>query len=130
MTIEEAEIVIARVRDFIESEVIPLEPEFLSRPFRDLLPAVRERRTRVKSLGLWSPHLPTQWGGLGLRLPQFARVSEELGRTPLGHFVFNCQAPDAGNMEILMEYGSPEQKARWLEPLARGEFRSCFAMTE
>jgi alkylation response protein AidB-like acyl-CoA dehydrogenase len=84
----------------------------------------------VKGLGLWAPQLPTRWGGLGLRLPEFARVSEELGRTPLGHYVFNCQAPDAGNLEILIEHGSAEQQARWLEPLARGDCRSCFAMTE
>jgi alkylation response protein AidB-like acyl-CoA dehydrogenase len=67
---------------------------------------------------------------LGLSLSQFARVSEELGRTPLGHYLFNCQAPDAGNMEILMEHGTAEQKERWLGPLVRGEIRSCFAMTE
>jgi alkylation response protein AidB-like acyl-CoA dehydrogenase len=57
-------------------------------------------------------------------------VSEELGRSPLGHYLFNCQAPDAGNLEVLLEYGSSEQQSRWLAPLARGEIRSCFAMTE
>ena len=119
-----------RIRDFIEREVIPLEREFLKRPFHELLPEMRAQRTRVKSLGWWAPHLPEELGGLGLRLPEFARVSEELGRTPLGHYLFNCQAPDVGNMEVLMERGSPEQKARWLEPLARGDLRSCFAMTE
>jgi alkylation response protein AidB-like acyl-CoA dehydrogenase len=65
-----------------------------------------------------------------LPLPEFAHVAEELGRTPLGHYLFNCQAPDAGNMEVLMECGTPEQQSRWLGPLARGEVRSCFAMTE
>jgi alkylation response protein AidB-like acyl-CoA dehydrogenase len=130
MTNDETAALARRIRDFIESEVVPLEGEFLLRPFRELLPAVREQRAKVKSLGLWAPHLPRELGGLGLRLPEFARVSEELGRTPLGHYLFNCQAPDAGNMEVLMECGSPEQKARWLEPLARGDIRSCFAMTE
>lgn len=130
MTHQETAELAGRVRDFIEREVIPLEPEFLSRPFHELLPVMRAQRAKVKSLGLWAPHLPQQLGSLGLRLPEFARVSEELGRTPLGHYLFNCQAPDAGNMEVLMECGSPEQKARWLEPLARGDVRSCFAMTE
>ena len=130
MTQQETETLAGRIRDFIEREGIPLEREFLSRPFHELLPVMRAQRAKVKSLGLWAPHLPRELGGLGLRLPEFARVSEELGRTPLGHYLFNCQAPDAGNMEVLMECGSPEQKVRWLEPLASGELRSCFAMTE
>jgi alkylation response protein AidB-like acyl-CoA dehydrogenase len=67
---------------------------------------------------------------MGFRLSEFARISEELGRTPLGHYLFNCQAPDIGNMEILLEFGTPEQKEKFLGPLVRGEMRSCFAMTE
>ena len=67
---------------------------------------------------------------MGLSLMEFAFVSEELGRTPLGHYCFNCQAPDVGNMEILSEFGTPEQKRTWLEPLAAGRIRSCFSMTE
>ena len=126
----EAARLVERIRDFVEREVIPLEPRFLNRPFHELLPEMRAQRAKVKSLGWWAPRLPEALGGLGLRLPEFARVSEELGRTPLGHYLFNCQAPDVGNMEVLMECGSPEQKARWLEPLARGDLRSCFAMTE
>src|SRR5436190_11457912 len=123
MSAEETGSIVARVREYIEQQIIPLEKEFLTRPFPELLPALRERRAQVKGMGLWAPQLPTRWGGLGLRLPEFARVSEELGRTPLGHYVFNCQAPDAGNMEILIEHGSAEQQARWLEPLARGDCR-------
>ena len=67
---------------------------------------------------------------MGLSLMEFAFVSEELGRTPLGHYSFHCQAPDVGNMEILHEFGTPEQKRTWLEPLAAGRIRSCFSMTE
>jgi acyl-CoA dehydrogenase len=130
MSAEETSSIVARIRQYIEQQIIPLEKEFLTRPFPELLPVLRERRAQVKAMGLWAPQLPTRWGGLGLRLPEFARVSEELGRTPLGHYVFNGQAPDAGNMEILIEHGSAEQQARWLEPLARGDCRSCFAMTE
>jgi alkylation response protein AidB-like acyl-CoA dehydrogenase len=67
---------------------------------------------------------------MGLSLTHFAEVSEQLGRTPLGHYAFNCQAPDVGNLELLLAHGSPEQKGEFFEPLARGETRSCFAMTE
>jgi alkylation response protein AidB-like acyl-CoA dehydrogenase len=81
-------------------------------------------------LGLWTPHLPRELGGLGLGLSAFARVSEELGRSPLGHYVFNCAAPDIGNMELLLAHGSQEQRERFLAPLARGELRSCFSMCE
>ena len=119
-----------KIRAFIRDEVLPLETDFLHRPFRELLPVLREKRNRVKALNLWAPHLPREYGGLGFTLSEFARISEELGRTPLGHYLFNCQAPDVGNMEILMEFGTPEQKETWLLPLARGEMRSCFSMTE
>ena len=67
---------------------------------------------------------------MGLTLMEHARVSEELGRSPLGHYVFGCQAPDAGNMELLISFGTDEQKKQWLAPLAAGDIRSCFAMTE
>jgi acyl-CoA dehydrogenase len=130
ITLEKFEGCLETVRRFIQEEGVPLEREFLGRPFRDLLPKLGERRAKVRALGLWTPHLPQEYGGLGLSLSQFARFSEELGRTPLGHYLFNCQAPDAGNMEILMEHGTAEQKERWLGPLVRGEIRSCFAMTE
>ncbi len=121
---------IAAIRAFIRDEVIPLERALLGQGFRAVLPALEEARRRVKSLGLWAPHMPPEYGGLGLRLREFARVSEELGRSPLGHYVFNCQAPDIGNMEVLLAHGTPEQKERFLRPLANGEARSCFAMTE
>ncbi|HMF55727.1 MAG TPA: acyl-CoA dehydrogenase family protein [Pyrinomonadaceae bacterium] len=121
---------LSKIQPFLSEEVYPLEQEFLRRPFRDLLPALHQRREQVKALGLWTPHLPEEYGGLGLRLSEFARVSEELGRTPLGHYLFNCQAPDIGNMEVLMAHAKPEQKERYLWPLVRGEVRSCFSMTE
>jgi alkylation response protein AidB-like acyl-CoA dehydrogenase len=81
-------------------------------------------------MGLWAPHIPEELGGAGLSLCDFAHVSEELGKSPIGHYVFNCQAPDVGNMELLLKYGTEEQKDRFLLPLVRGEVRSCFAMTE
>ena len=109
---------------------MPLESGFLLGSFRELLPELKEKREKVKALGLWAPQAPEKLGGMGLSLSEFAPVSEELGRTPLGHYVFNSQAPDAGNMEILIQHGTGEQKKAWLEPLVRGEIRSCFSMTE
>ncbi len=121
---------ISKLRAFLRDEVYPLEPEFLRRPFRELLPALEAKREQVKALGWWSPHLPKEYGGLGLELSEFAQVSEELGRTPIGQYLFNCQAPDIGNMEVLMTHATLAQKELYLWPLIRGEARSCFSMTE
>jgi alkylation response protein AidB-like acyl-CoA dehydrogenase len=121
---------IDRIKEFLRTQVYPLETDFLRRPFRELKPALDAKREEVKARGLWAPHLPQEHGGLGLSLSEFAYVSEELGRTPMGHYLFNCQAPDIGNMEILLAHGTPEQKERYFTPLARGEVRSCFSMTE
>jgi len=122
--------VLEAVRGFVDGDVIPLEPAFVSGPFRDLVPALDAVRDKARSLGIWAPRLPESLGGMGLSLVELALVGEELGRSPLGHYAVNAQAPDAGNMELLHACGSPEQNARWLGPLARGEVRSCFAMTE
>ena len=130
MTNEALSTALAKIDAFVREEALPLEADFLHRPFRELLPQLREKRNQVKAMGLWSPHLPGEHGGQGFTLPEFARISEALGRTPLGHYLFNCQAPDIGNMEILMAYGTPEQKETWLAPLIRGDVRSCFSMTE
>ncbi len=119
-----------RIKEFLRTEVYPLESDFLQRPFRELAPTLSTKRDEVKRRGLWAPHLPREHGGLGLTLSQFALVSEELGRTPIGHYLFNCQAPDIGNMEILLAHGTPEQKEKYFAPLARGDVRSCFSMTE
>lgn len=119
-----------RIKEFLRTQVYPLETDFLRLPFRDLAPALAAKREQVKAMGLWAPHLPKEHGGLGLALSEFAFVSEELGRTPIGHYLFNCQAPDIGNMEILMEHGTAEQKETYFLPLARGDVRSCFSMTE
>ncbi len=98
--------------------------------FAALMPALEEARKKARATGLFSAHVPEAYGGAGLSLVEFAHMSEELGRSPLGHFVFNVQAPDVGNMEILMGHGTPEQQERFLLPLVRGEIRSCFTMTE
>jgi len=121
---------LTKVRKFLSDEVYPLERDLLTRPFRELLPALAAKRDRVREMGLFAPQVPKENGGAGLGFMEHAMLSEELGRTPLGHFVFNCQAPDAGNMEILNEFGTPEQKETWLKPLIAGKIRSCFSMTE
>lgn len=117
-------------RRFVDSELLPLEPLFLSADWTTLEPLLAEKRLRAKACGLWAPHLPRSVGGLGLPLTTLGLLSEVLGRTPIGHYVCGCQAPDAGNAELLHLHGSAMQKSRFLAPLARGEIRSCFAMTE
>ncbi|QLQ05116.1 MAG: acyl-CoA dehydrogenase family protein [Anaerolineae bacterium] len=119
---------LATIRAFIQEEVIPLEPLVMHQGFGAVLPALDAARRRVKALGLWAPHLPPTHGGMGMHLRDFAR-QRRAGRSPLGHYVFNCQAPDIGNMEVPLQHGSAEQ-ARYLLPLAAGDIRSCFAMTE
>jgi acyl-CoA dehydrogenase len=118
------------IRAFLDEKVLPVEPEFLNRPFRDLLPQLAELRAEVKRRGLWAPHLPTELGGHGLTLVEFAHVSALLGESPVAHYLFNCQAPDIGNTELLHGHGTKAQQEKWLAPLAAGEIRSCFAMTE
>jgi acyl-CoA dehydrogenase len=122
--------VLHQIRAFVRDELLPLEDRLRAGAFAELSPALEESRRRVKELGLWAPFLPRQLGGLGMSLTEYARVSEELGWSVLGHYSFNCQAPDVGNMELLMHHGSDDQRARWLAPLASGEIRSCFSMTE
>jgi len=127
---DRADTIVAKVRELVQDELIAHEPELLGRSFRAILPRLEAWRRLVKESGLWAPWLPTRYGGLGLPLVAYARISEELGRSPYGHYVFNCQAPDVGNMELLIAHGSEEQKREWLLPLVQGEARSCFAMTE
>jgi acyl-CoA dehydrogenase len=121
---------LAVVREFIDREVIPLERTALQIGFEGALPELNRLRETARGMGLWAPAIPTEAGGAGLGLTEFAHLSEELGRTPFGHYVFNAQAPDIGNMELLLHHGTDEQQRRWLEPLVAGEIRSCFSMTE
>ena len=122
--------ILQKVRHFVEMELFPLEKQATQMGFYELENTLKQKRKKVKTLGLWTPQLPEKWGGLSLSLAEFGQVSEQLGRTPYGHYCFNCQAPDAGNMEILIEYGTAEQQEMFLWPLLRGETRSCFSMTE
>ena len=119
-----------RVRDFIDRRVIPAEQELLPSGVAGDEPLLAALRDEVRAAGMWGPQIPRDLGGMGLSLLDHGLVSQELGRSPIGHFVFGAQAPDAGNLEILHRHGSAEQKKRWLVPLAAGRIRSCFSMTE
>jgi acyl-CoA dehydrogenase len=114
----------------IVEKVIPAETEVLTQGFVAADPLLRSLRAAVKQAGLWGPQIPREDGGMGLGLVEHGLVSERLGRSPIGHYVFGAQAPDAGNLEVLHKWGTPAQKERWLVPLAAGDIRSCFAMTE
>jgi alkylation response protein AidB-like acyl-CoA dehydrogenase len=127
---DEMQTILGMIDEFVRKELIPLEQPFLRSGFRTLLPEIEKKRAMVKQMGLWAPAHPQELGGMGLGLVNLGLVSEALGGTPLGHFVFGCHAPDAGNIEILHRYGSREQMERWLRPLVAGEIRSCFSMTE
>src|SRR5262249_4958833 len=89
-----------------------------------------ELRDRARAAGLWAPHVPPEAGGTGLGFLAYACVNEEIGRAYWAQLVFGCQAPDAGNAEILHLYGTDEQRERFLVPLVAGEARSFFSMTE
>ncbi len=127
---DKIKVITGMIDEFVDKEIIPLEPEFLTKTFREMLPVIEEKRSMVKKMELWAPNHPREYGGMGLNLVEHAFVSECLGRSPLGHFTFGCQAPDAGNIEILHLHGTPEQKETYLRPLVQGKIRSCFSMTE
>tara|TARA_B110000091_G_scaffold208837_1_gene249089 strand:+ start:734 stop:1915 length:1182 start_codon:yes stop_codon:yes gene_type:complete len=119
-----------KIRDFVDQELYTLEPWILNSEWDEKLPKLNELREQVKSIGLWLPQIPKKYGGLGLTNAEHGEICEILGSSPYGLYVFNCQAPDAGNMEILIEFGTKEQQNKYLGPLLNGDIRSCFAMTE
>jgi alkylation response protein AidB-like acyl-CoA dehydrogenase len=119
-----------KINEFVEQDIIPLENDFLLHGFLSVLPKLNECREKVKKLGLWTPYLSSEYGGLGLSLLEFAQVSEIMGKSLLGHYCFNSQAPDIGNIELLKDHASDELRDKFLRPLILGEIRSCFGMTE
>ncbi|MCC7076336.1 MAG: acyl-CoA dehydrogenase family protein [Acidimicrobiia bacterium] len=124
-----------RFREFFQGTVKPredgLDPDRGDPDARaKLVQAVLELRGDAKREGLWNPHMPPAWGGLGLGPTAQAAVSSEAAKTMLGSYVINCQAPDEGNMHTLLHFATAEQKEMYLRPLCEGSTRSCFAMTE
>ena len=102
----------------------------IEREDNDALALLAELREKAREAGLWAPHVPPEAGGTGLGFLYYACLNEEIGRSAYAQLVFGCQAPDAGNAEILHLFGTDEQKERFLRPLVAGEMRSFFAMTE
>ena len=127
---EEMSVRLEMIRDFMQREVVPLEAVMLHGDPADLDAGVAAAQAKVRQMGLWAPNHPVEYGGLGLSMVDHGLFAEAIGRSPLGMTVFGTQAPDAGNVEILHEFGTPEQQERWLRPLVAGEIRSCFSMTE
>ena len=118
-----------QVRAFMEKHVYPNEARLFAEDEQaDAL--VAELRQEAKEAGLWAPHLPPEAGGSGGGFMEYAYLNEEIGRSFIAQLIFGCQAPDAGNGEILHMYGTPSQKERFLAPLVAGETRSYFGMTE
>jgi alkylation response protein AidB-like acyl-CoA dehydrogenase len=120
---------VEQVRKFMAERVLPNE-QLLNREDASSDELVVRLRCEVRELGLWAPHVPPEAGGTGTGFLDYAYLNEYIGRSLWGQLVFGCQAPDAGNAEILHMFGTDEQKQRWLFPLVAGEIRSFFSMTE
>jgi acyl-CoA dehydrogenase len=134
----QVESLLERIKEFNEEHIFPLEMELLraldeevtvetGRAYPEGLVELRER---AKADGLWNLFMPDERFGAGLLNWEYGMLCEEMGRSPIAPMVYNCSAPDTGNMEILAEHGSEEQIERWLRPLLEGDIRSCFSMTE
>jgi len=124
-----------RVRRFMDEEIRPVEHAYHRElQQRDnkwvVLPVIRELKARARAAGLWNMFLPDAELGAGLSVTDYAPVAELTGQSAIAPEIFNCNAPDTGNMEVLYHYGSDAQKAEWLTPLLAGEIRSAFCMTE
>ena len=127
-----------RVKEMIRDEVVPLEHEYEAEIAKEDRWQYTARQSEIleglkakaKERGLWNFWLTDSDKGFGLSTVEYAFFAEEMGRTPLGAEVFNCSAPDTGNMEVFMNYATKEQQSKWLQPLLAGEIRSSYAMTE
>src|SRR5262245_37311990 len=124
-----------QLRQFMDEFIYPNEAIFHAQlnnsATRWQPPAILEQlKSQASECGLWNLFLPDSEYGIGLSNFEYAPLCEIMGRSPIAPEVFNCSAPDTGNMEVLARYGTAEQKAQWLEPLLDGRIRSCFAMTE
>ena len=118
-----------RTKAFLDEHVYPNE-EALGAGDEDAAALMRDLQARVKDMGMWAPHLPAEAGGMGIGFMPCVYMNELLGRSPYAPRAFGAQAPDSGNAEILWQFGTPEQRERWMKPLVAGEITSCFSMTE
>ncbi|MFE5733644.1 acyl-CoA dehydrogenase family protein [Streptomyces sp. NPDC056528] len=127
---------IDRVSGFMTSQVLPREREYLTvlrgqeDPWASIPSLIDELKAKAKTAGLWNLFLPDPTYGAGLTNTEYAPLAELMGRSLIAPEIFNCNAPDTGNAEVLLHYGSDDQRRRWMEPLLRGEIRSAFCMTE
>ncbi len=122
-----------RLQAFLDESIYPNEKRFYDEIEQNRWSPTRiveELKLKARASGLWNLFLPDSEQGAGLTNLEYAPLCETMGRSVMAPEVFNCSAPDTGNMEVLARYGTPEQKERWLKPLLAGEIRSCFAMTE
>jgi acyl-CoA dehydrogenase len=119
-----------QVRVFMDSRVIPNERAIVDEDRQRKYDTLRGLQAEAKKANLWTPHLPVELGGLGLGVMGMCVLFREMGRSPVGARVFHCDAPDQGNMDLLINSASPAIKEKWLAPLVRGEITSGFAMTE
>ena len=122
-----------RLTAFMDAHIYPNEQRYfdeIERARWSPPPIVEDLKAKARAEGLWNLFLPDDERGAGLTNLEYAPLCEIMGRSRLAPEVFNCSAPDTGNMEVLARYGTAEQKERWLQPLLAGEIRSCFAMTE
>jgi acyl-CoA dehydrogenase len=131
----ELEAIRTRVRTFVEDVIKPTEQRIEEEGLaasdrRSYFKALLGMREQAREAGIWLPHMPAEWGGMGLGHVQLAMVQAEAAKSRLGPWIFNCQAPDEGNMHTLLHWGTDEQKERYLRPLCDGTTWSCFAMTE
>src|SRR3979411_2577824 len=122
-----------RLQEFMDEYIYPNEHSFhdeIERHRWSPTNVIEELKAKARELGLWNLFLPDKVHGAGITNLEYAPLCEIMGRSMIAPEVFNCSAPDTGNMEVLVRYGTEEQQDRWLKPLLAGEIRSCFVMTE
>ncbi len=120
----------AEVRDFVDERIIPVEEQVLAEDRDGSRETLGRLRAEARAAGLWTPHLPKEYGGLGLGVMGMGALFREMGRSGIGAKVFNCDAPDQGNMDLLLRAGSEAIREKYLAPLCAAEITSAFCMTE
>ena len=127
---DEVNLIRQQTAEIVDKHIIPNENALRYGGGETKTKLYRDLQRRVKQAGLWAPHLPEEYGGMGIGFLKHAYMNEILAWSPFSSGVFGVQAPNAGNQKILLKYGTEEQKKKWLEPLIRGDIESCFSMTE